>query len=104
MPGFRTTVKCGLCGTVLPATFDEITRTTQCPQCGGDLHTCKNCVNFNPASRFECEQPITQRISPKDRRADCDLFEVQTTVEKDVTSSKVSPSDAKAAFEDLFKF
>lgn len=105
MPGMGRVIRCALCGTPLPASFGEITLSTQCPQCRADLHSCRNCVFFNPTSRFECEQPITEQVSPKDRRVDCEYFEVRSTVEKIVTSSRPSAGDdPRKAFEDLFKF
>jgi len=103
MPGLKKALKCALCGTRLPLSFDEIALDSQCSNCGADLHSCKHCVHFDPGSRFECNQDIPKRIHPKDVRADCDLFEIRTTVEKDVSSRQGSPADARAAFEDLFK-
>jgi hypothetical protein len=101
-----------MCGVKLPPNFEEITYTSQCPRCAADLHTCRNCVFFNPASRFECEQTIPRRVAPKDKRADCEFFEVRSTVEK-ITSSNTSNAgvssgpqnsdDARTAFENLFK-
>lgn len=104
MPGVDRVVRCALCGTRLPSGFEQITLTTQCPQCRADLHSCRNCVFFNPTSRFECEQPIPEPIRPKDRRANCEFFEIRSTVEKVVTSSRPgSADDPRKAFEDLFK-
>lgn len=103
MPGMQRVIKCAMCGKRLPPGLDEITYATQCPECAADLHTCKNCVFFNPAARFECEQPIPKRVSPKDRRNDCEFFEVRSTVERETTSGKLSPADARQAFENLFK-
>lgn len=103
MPGMRNAVKCALCGASLPRSFDEITYGTTCPNCSADLHTCKNCVYFNPSSRFECTQPVERRVAPKDKRADCEHFQIRTVVEKITTSSKQSPTDARSAFENLFK-
>lgn len=103
MPGLDRVVKCSICGSKLPLTMDEVTYTTECPSCSGDLHSCKNCVYFNPAARFECEQPITARISPKDKRADCEFFQIRSTVEKVTSSSRIDPGNARDAFENLFK-
>lgn len=103
MPGLKKALKCAFCGTRLPLSFDEVALDSECSNCGADLHSCKHCVHFDPSSRFECTQPIKQRVNPKDVRADCEFFEIRTTVEKDVTSSQSRPSDARAAFEDLFK-
>jgi len=103
MPGLKKALKCAICGTRLPLSFDEISLDSRCSSCGADLHSCKHCVHFDPSSRFECTQPVTKSIRPKDARADCDFFEIRTTVEKDVSSSQSRPTDARAAFEDLFK-
>ena len=49
--------------------------------------------------------PIPARVSPKDARNECPLFEPRTTVERE-TKSATSPnsqSSAKKAFDDLFK-
>ncbi len=103
MPGLKKALKCALCGTRLPLSFDEVSLDSRCSNCGADLHSCKHCVHFDPSSRFECTQPITKRVNPKNLRADCAFFEIRTTVEKDVSSSQDSPKDARAAFENLFK-
>ncbi len=108
MTAFEQTFRCGMCGYTLPPTFDEIVPTSECPECSADLHTCKNCVFFDPASRFECSQPIPERVAPKDERNECELFEARTTVEKSTGEKTTSAPrsaghDPRAAFERLFK-
>ncbi|MEE8161874.1 MAG: hypothetical protein V3T61_09580 [Acidobacteriota bacterium] len=103
MPGFHKVVRCAMCGVQLPASFDEITHSSQCPKCGTALHSCKLCVYFDPASRFECSQPIPERIAPKDSRNSCEFFDARTTIEKITSSETQRPSDSRDAFEDLFK-
>ncbi len=102
MPGLRRVIKCAMCGGKLPLSFDEVRLTSQCTRCSADLHSCKNCVFFNPTSRFECEQPISGRISPKDKRADCEFFEIRSSVEK-ITTNTQTTVDPRQAFENLFK-
>lgn len=85
--------------------LDDVTFSSKCTKCGSDLHCCKNCVHFDPGSRFECTQSIPERISPKDRANQCEFFEIKTTVEK-ITGSASEPKsadDARQAFDDLFK-
>jgi hypothetical protein len=104
MPGFHQVVRCAMCGVKLPPGFGEVTDLSQCPKCQADLHTCKNCVFFDPASRFECSRPIQLRVSRKDIRNTCESFEIRSTVEKQTTSSTPRPSlDPREAFERLFK-
>jgi predicted RNA-binding Zn-ribbon protein involved in translation (DUF1610 family) len=101
MPGTRTVSRCAECGALLQNLSEPVGK---CPKCGFDLHACKQCEHFDPSSRFECNQPIPARISPKDKRNDCSFFSIRVMVEKE-TSSKGSqrPNDARAAFDNLFK-
>ena len=101
MPGTRTVSRCAECGALLQNLTAPV---GQCPKCGFDLHACKQCEHFDPSSRFECNQPIPARISPKDKRNDCSLYSIRVMIEKE-TSSKGSqrPNDARAAFDNLFK-
>ena len=103
MPAFHQVFRCALCGASLPPDFTEITASIQCPKCGADLHTCKNCVFLDPASRFECTQSISERIARKDTKNSCRYFQAQTAVEKETTASSQSPLDPRQAFEGLFK-
>ena len=70
-------------------------------RCGADLHTCAQCVHFDTGAAFECQQPIPARVSPKDARNNCTLFEPRTTVERETKSAP--PASARKAFDDLFK-
>jgi hypothetical protein len=98
MPGFREVIRCARCGGLVTG---DIVSDSRCTRCTADLHTCVQCVHFDSSSRFECRQPIAARISPKDARNDCQLFEPQRRVERETGSA--APSDARKAFDDLFK-
>jgi len=101
MPGSRTVSRCAACGTVLPALSEPL---GQCAKCGAELHSCKQCVHFDPACRFECNQPIKKRIADKMARNHCDFFELRVRVEKDTTAGGAARvGDARKAFENLFK-
>ena len=99
MPGFREVVRCAPCGAVIEA---EVGFDSRCPRCGADLHACSQCGSFDPGSRFECMQTIAARVSPKNARNTCTLFEARTTVERETTTPRTD--DARKAFDDLFKF
>ncbi len=110
MVGTVVRARCANCGHVLAPGFDV---SGQCPRCGFELHSCKQCVHFDTGARFECTQPIPERISKKDARNECTFFEFRMTVEKDTAPAsagpsvsnltRLSPHDARKAFEDLFK-
>jgi len=98
LPGTRAVSRCAQCGTVLQGT------PAQCPKCGFELHSCKQCTYFDPGSRFECMQPIKERIAKKDARNECEFYEIRVTREKETsTPASLRPNDARAAFENLFK-
>jgi hypothetical protein len=100
LPGTRAVSRCTQCGTVLQG----MPTTGQCPKCRFELHSCKQCSYFDPGSRFECMQPIKERIAKKDARNECELYEIRVTREKETsTPASLRPNDARAAFENLFK-
>jgi len=108
MVGRVTRARCANCGNVLLPGFDV---NGQCARCNFELHCCKQCVHFDTSARFECTQPIPERIPRKDARNDCTFFEFRVTVEKDTSPSSPAsvgstaprPDDARKAFDDLFK-
>jgi hypothetical protein len=114
MVGTVTRARCSNCGAVLVAGFDA---SGKCPKCNFELHCCKQCRFFDTGAQFECTQPVQFRITPKDTRNDCKLYEFRTTVEKDTaptsymqpsqipiaTPGPARPMDARQAFENLFK-
>ena len=98
MPGFRHVVRCSNCGNVVNG---EIGLESRCTRCGNDLRACAQCESFDPGSRFECMQPITARVSPKNARNSCTFYSPRTTYERETTTPKVD--SARKAFDDLFK-
>jgi hypothetical protein len=100
MPGFREVVRCRGCGNELTVAA-AWTLDGRCTRCGADLHTCAQCVHFDTGAAFECQQTIPARVSPKDARNNCTLFEPRTTVERETKSAP--PASARKAFDDLFK-
>jgi len=111
MVGTVTRARCSNCGAVLAPGFDP---NGQCPRCRFELHCCKQCVHFDTSRQFECTQPISERVAKKDAKNNCTFFEFRVTVEKDTSPvnyakntpaapSASRPTDARRAFEDLFK-
>ena len=95
--------RCARCGNrlALPVEADG-----RCSKCGVALHSCIQCVSFDTSARFECTQPLTARVSPKDEQNSCALFAPRTTVERQTsTPASQSPetNSARRAFDDLFK-
>jgi hypothetical protein len=100
LPGTRAVSRCAQCGVVLQAMPPE----GKCPKCGFELHSCKQCTYFDPGSRFECMQPVKERVAKKDARNECPSYEMRVTREKETsTPASLRPADARQAFENLFK-
>ncbi|HEU4693409.1 MAG TPA: hypothetical protein VFS23_33830 [Vicinamibacterales bacterium] len=99
MPGFRHVVRCSACGQLAT---EDIGFNSRCSKCGAELHSCAQCVSFDPGSRFECSQPVPERVSPKNTRNGCTFFSARTTVERETTTPR--NNDARKAFDDLFNF
>lgn len=112
-----TASRCYSCSTTLSHDIDF---TGNCPKCSAALHCCKQCSHFEPSTRFQCLKPIPERIAYKDRANLCQLFSPQVTVARDAARESgniggmrapvlpngpapKSASDARAAFDNLFK-
>jgi hypothetical protein len=102
MPGFREVVRCARCGAELTVAV-AWSAEGACTRCGAELHSCAQCVNFDTGAAFECQKPVPLRISPKDARNTCALFEPRTTVERETKSAPSGGTSARKAFDDLFK-
>jgi hypothetical protein len=101
MPARRSVSRCSQCGTVLQDLSDPLGK---CPKCGFELHSCKQCMYFDPSSRFECMQPVKERIARKDELNNCSSYSIRVMVEKETsTPASARPQDARQAFENLFK-
>jgi hypothetical protein len=114
MPGFQEVLRCSLCGAIVPPPI-QIVFESQCPKCKADLRSCKNCRHFDTSAQFECTQDIPERITKKDLRNNCQFFMARTSIERETRDSggrppggvsnpsPTSSSDARSAFDNLFK-
>ena len=96
----HTVSRCGACGAVLPVATATL---EQCPNCRAPLHACRQCSHFDPGQRFECAQPIAERVGDKNARNACASFSLRVTVEQDASPDSTRPSDILRAFDNLFK-
>ena len=101
MAATHTVSRCAQCGTLLTLVSEPL---GQCPKCGFELHSCKQCAYFDPSGRFECTQPVAERVAKKDARNQCSFFAISVRVEKQTSAGNAStPKDARKAFDNLFK-
>jgi hypothetical protein len=92
--------RCAACGAVLPVATSTL---EQCPHCRAAIHACRQCSHFDTGRRFECAQPIPERLPDKNARNDCAAFAVRVTVERQTSPDSTRPGDIRRGFDDLFK-
>lgn len=90
---------CKKCGK--PITETTIYRTSTCPSCGSDLHSCINCKFYAPGSHYDCHETIDELVKDKEKANFCDNF----SVKKDFAGTSDSDDkkqNARDAFNALF--
>ena len=109
----ETVFRCAACGekrlvSIELGHADALAADATCSRCGGDLHTCSNCVNFDTAVHWECRRhaELPARVAKKRTRNECALFLPKTAQEFGSDRDRdrpAGPSDPRAAFDALFK-
>ena len=98
-----TVFRCAVCGEKQLAST-EIDFESTCWKCSTDLHTCTHCRTFDTSAPGECRQPAAEYVSAKAKRNLCGHFEAKASQEFAQSEGGFdAPSDAKAAFDALFK-
>ena len=92
--------RCAACGAVLPVATSSL---VQCPNCAAALHACRQCTHFDASRRFECAEPIVERVADKNAANDCASFSLRVTVEQDASPDSTRPSDIRRTFDNLFR-
>jgi|CXWL01.1.fsa_nt_gi hypothetical protein len=93
--------KCGACGKVVELAKGVALDAT-CPWCNAALHTCSNCLSFDPGARNECRQEVPVRIASKTKPNACTLFGPKEVA--GFEAERAGSRDARSAFDALFKF
>jgi len=100
---YHFVTRCNNCAVEMQI-MDGIQVTAKCRNCGTDLHTCRNCLNFDPSARNECNKPVEARVVNKSSNNACPFFEPKTLVEKQGSGvAQKAESSHRQAFFDLFK-
>jgi hypothetical protein len=96
----HTLSRCAACGVVLPVATATL---EQCPNCRAAIRACRQCAHFDTGRRFECEEPIPERIADKNAHNNCTVFSLRVTVERDASPDSTRPGDIRRGFDNLFK-
>ena len=65
--------QCHYCRVTLSAEVQRKNRL--CPQCGSDLHCCKNCVHYDESFSSKCREPNSPWIGDRSSQNLCPFFE-----------------------------
>jgi len=97
-------VICKKCGSQI-RDFGEIKPDSACPRCGQALHSCLQCNFFDSSARWECSQHarIPARIAVKNTSNSCPAYSPAASFDMTGRKASDSPTDARKAFEALFK-
>lgn len=82
--------------------INQIHRTTECPLCGTDLHTCKQCSFYSPGSHYDCKETVDDVVTDKEKSNFCDYFRVNGNISAVGDNQKDKASAARDAFNALF--
>ncbi len=98
-----TVFRCAVCGEK-QRDDQPINLESTCWKCHADLHTCTHCRHFDSSAPGECRRAAPDYVASKAKQNICGLFEPKAAQEVDETANFDKPSDAKTAFDALFKF
>lgn len=89
---------CWKCGKEI--SLEKVTRMTECPLCGCDLHSCKGCKYYDNSSHYECRENVDSPVADKERANFCEYFCAGNSKTNNLADSS-SDDKAKKA-RDLF--
>lgn len=95
-------VACYYCKKTL--SLDVQKKNRLCPECGSDLHSCRNCVHFAEDSSEKCREPNSPWIRDRAATNQCHFFEFRTKGDEPSSDeSNLEAERAKEAFRALFR-
>ena len=79
-----------------------------CPNCGSDIHCCKNCVHYNEELSAKCDEPNSPWVRDRGTINNCPFFEFRHTSDsaekkKQAAEASNEAEQAKEAFRALFR-
>ena len=88
-----------------PLSLDIQRKNRLCPNCGSDIHCCKNCVHYDEELSSKCREPNSPWVRERNTQNNCAFFEFRpaappTTPKSDAVDEA---ERAKEAFRALFR-
>ncbi len=93
---------CWKCGNDIDS-GGEIFRASVCPDCGADLHCCRNCRLYSAGSHYDCAEPDADFVTDKEKANFCGYFSARLQFgKKDGGRQDAARDAARRAFAGLF--
>lgn len=90
-----------------PLSIEVQSRNRMCPNCGSDIHACRNCHHYDENLSSKCQEPNSPWIRDRSSVNTCPYFEFRV-----ISSAGTTPREegflseaekAKEAFKALFR-
>ena len=113
--------QCWQCGTAVTDQPLPLSTYAACSDCRAQFHCCRQCKNFNPRLRADCDEPRAESHTEREKANFCDWFQLRHEfVEPSEKVSSVyhqaelhkifstnsgiaeTPSDTRTQLDDLF--
>ena len=96
-------IRCQSCSSLIELKRGlSITRSSVCPSCSAELHSCLNCRFHDSSMSNECQEPQAEWVAQKDRANFCDFFSPLEDAGEE-TAHAVSKESAREQLSKLFK-
>ena len=79
-----------------------ISRSSECPVCSADLHSCRNCSFYDEQSHYECRETVEELVKDKERANFCSYFKVRRAWGASFGTQTNKAVQARKAFDALF--
>lgn len=91
----------------LALSLDVQKKNRLCPNCGSDIHCCRNCIHFDEDSTEKCKEPNSPWVRDRATQNSCPFFEFRPAAEakqkKEAANADSEAERAKEAFRALFR-
>ena len=67
---------CWKYGGALQELLLPLPRHEECPHCRAQLHVCRMCLYFDTAAPQQCQEPVADNVSDKQRANFCGYFQI----------------------------
>ncbi len=93
--------KCGAIVEIRPG--ERIGSRDECPQCGSDLHSCRNCDFYDVSKHNQCSEPQAEWVRDKEAANYCDYLRPSTRLPHGMSGTPRREENARKKFDSLFK-